>query len=58
MAKHGKKTRAAAEQVEDRLYSLEEAMPLVQKVGFAGFDESVEMALRLGVNPKLSLIHI
>ena len=52
MAKHGKKTRAAAEQVEDRLYSLEEAMPLVQKVGFAGFDESVEMALRLGVNPK------
>lgn len=52
MAKHGKKTRAAAEQVEDRHYSLEEAIPLVQKVGFAGFDESVEMALRLGVNPK------
>ena len=52
MARNGKKIRAAAEQIEDRLYSLAEAMPLVQKVGYAGFDESVEMALRLGVNPK------
>ena len=52
MARNGKKFRAAAEQVEDRHYSLEEAIPLVQKVRYAGFDESVEMALRLGVNPK------
>ena len=52
MAKNGKKFRAAVEQVEDRFYSLEEAIPLVQKVGYAGFDESVEIALRLGVNPK------
>ena len=29
-----------------------EAIPLLQKIGYAGFDESVEVALRLGVNPK------
>ncbi len=52
MARKSRKFRAAAEQVEDRLYSLTEAMPLLQKVGYAGFDESVEVALRLGVNPK------
>ena len=52
MASNGKKFKAAAEQVEERLYSLEEAVPLVQKVRYAGFDESVELALRLGVNPK------
>ena len=52
MARKSRKFRAAAEQVEDRQYSLTEAMPLLQKVGFAGFDESVEVAVRLGVNPK------
>jgi large subunit ribosomal protein L1 len=52
MAKHGKKFTAAAAQVEDRQYSIEEAIPLIQKVKFAKFDETVEMALRLGVDPK------
>ena len=52
MAKKGKKFKAAGEQVEDREYQLDEAIPLMQKVRFAAFDESVEMALRLGVNPK------
>ena len=52
MAKHGKKFTAAAAQVEDRQYTLEEAIPLVQKVKFAKFDETVEMAMRLGVDPK------
>ena len=52
MARHGKKFTAAAAQVEDRPYSLEEAVPLLQKVKFAKFDETVEMALRLGVDPK------
>jgi large subunit ribosomal protein L1 len=52
MARKSRKFRAAAEQVEDRQYSLTEAIPLLQKVGFAGFDESVEVAVRLGVNPK------
>jgi large subunit ribosomal protein L1 len=50
--KNGKKFRAAAEQVEDRVYGLKEAISLVQQVRYAGFDESVEMALRLGVDPK------
>ena len=52
MAKHGKKFTAAAAQVGDRQYSLEDAIPLIQKVKFAKFDETVEMAMRLGVDPK------
>ena len=52
MARHGKKFTAAAAQVEDRPYSLEEAIALVQQVKFAKFDETVELALRLGVDPK------
>ena len=52
MATAGKKYRKASAQVEDRFYSLEEAIPLVQKVKFTKFDETVEMALRLGVDPK------
>src|SRR5687768_18417595 len=52
MAKHGKKFTAAAAQVQDRQYTIEEAIPLIQKVKFAKFDETVEMALRLGVDPK------
>ena len=52
MAKHGKKFTAAAAQVEDRPYTLEEAIPLIQKVKFAKFDETVEVAMRLGVDPK------
>jgi len=50
--KHGKKYRAAAAQVERRLYSLEEAIPLVKKIRYANFDETVEVHMRLGVNPK------
>jgi large subunit ribosomal protein L1 len=52
MAKHGKKFTAAAAQVGDRAYPLEEALPLVQKVKFAKFDETVELSMRLGVDPK------
>src|SRR5258706_8999212 len=53
MRKHGKKFTAARAQVSvDRTYSIEEAIPLVQKVKFAKFEETVEMALRLGVDPK------
>jgi len=50
--KRGKKYRAAAAQVERRLYSLEEAIPLVKKIKYANFDETVEVHMRLGVNPK------
>ena len=52
MAKHGKKYTAAAAAVGDRPYSIEDAVPLLQKVKYAKFDETVEMALRLGVDPK------
>jgi large subunit ribosomal protein L1 len=52
VARQGKKFRAAAAQVEDRAYPLHEAIPLMQKLKYAGFDETVEVALRLGVDPK------
>jgi large subunit ribosomal protein L1 len=48
----GKKFEAAKAQVEDRAYTLEEALPLVQKVKYAKFDETVELSIRLGVDPK------
>jgi large subunit ribosomal protein L1 len=48
----GKKFEAAAKQVESRPYSLNEAVPLVQKIKFAKFDETVEVHMRLGVDPK------
>src|SRR6202521_1586851 len=52
MPKQGKKFEAASKQVESRPYNLSEAVPLVQKVKFAKFDETVELHLRLGVDPK------
>jgi large subunit ribosomal protein L1 len=53
MRRHGKKYTAARAQVAaDRVYTIEEAIPLVQKVKFAKFDETVELTLRLGVDPK------
>ena len=52
MRKHGKKYTAAREQVEDRAYALDEALPLVQKIKFAKFDETVALSIRLGVDPK------
>ncbi|HZU24239.1 MAG TPA: 50S ribosomal protein L1 [Bryobacteraceae bacterium] len=52
MPKSGKKFDAAAKQVEARPYSLQEAIPLVQKIKFAKFDETVEVHMRLGVDPK------
>jgi large subunit ribosomal protein L1 len=52
MPKQGKKFQAASKQVESRPYNLSEAVPLVQKIKFAKFDETVELHLRLGVDPK------
>ena len=54
MKKHGKKYTAARQQVPVRPHSLEEAVPLLQKVKFTKFDETVELAVRLGVDPKHS----
>lgn len=51
-SKPGKKYNAATAQVEKRPYTLEEAIPLVQKIKFTKFDETVEVHMRLGVDPK------
>ena len=52
MRKAGKNITKARESVEKRPYLLEDAVPLLQKVKFAKFDETVEVTLRLGVDPK------
>ncbi len=52
MRKSGKKFAAARQQVPDRPQTIEDAVPLMQKVKFAKFDETVELAMRLGVDPK------
>jgi large subunit ribosomal protein L1 len=52
MRKPGKKFAAARQQVPERPHSIEDAVPLLQKVKFAKFDETVELSLRLGVDPK------
>src|SRR6185503_18332234 len=49
----GKKYREAAEQVDQsRVYSIDEAVELAKKVAFAKFDETVELAMTLGVDPR------
>src|SRR5882724_6161978 len=50
--KPGKQYQAAQKQVETREYQLEEAIPLLKKIKFAKFDETVEIHMRLGVDPK------
>jgi large subunit ribosomal protein L1 len=54
MRTRGRKYQAAKQQVPDRLHTIEEAVPLLQKVKFTKFDETVELAVRLGVDPKHS----
>lgn len=48
----GKKMANAKKQVEDRDYTIPEAIELLQKIKFAKFDETLEAHLRLGVDPK------
>ncbi|HEV8311070.1 MAG TPA: 50S ribosomal protein L1 [Methylomirabilota bacterium] len=49
----GKLYAKAVEQIDPtKAYTVEEAVDLVRKVAYAKFDETVEMAVRLGVNPK------
>ena len=52
MGNAGKKYRGAREQIEARLYGLDEGLALIKKVSFAKFDESVDVAVLLGVDPK------
>jgi large subunit ribosomal protein L1 len=52
MAKPGKKYRAAAAKIEDRPYELKEGLTVVKDLAFAKFDETVEVHMRLGVDPR------
>jgi large subunit ribosomal protein L1 len=52
MPKAGKKYQAAVKLADKPAYTLPEAMPVLKKAAFAKFDETVEVAMRLGVDPK------
>jgi large subunit ribosomal protein L1 len=48
----GKKFEAALKLVDKPAYTVSDAMPLLKKAAFAKFDETVDVAIRLGVDPK------
>ena len=53
MAKHGKKYRAAAQKVDpDKKYELKEAIGLAKDSNSEKFDESLDVAVRLSVDPR------
>ncbi len=52
MAKTGKKYRAASARIEDRPYELKDALAAIKDSAFAKFDETVEVHMRLGVDPR------
>lgn len=53
MPKHGKKYRNAAGTIDaDKIYALDEAIKVALAARTAAFDETVEMAIRLGVDPR------
>jgi large subunit ribosomal protein L1 len=53
MKQHGKKYRAALEKLEEgRKYNLETAIAKVKEIAFAKFDETVELTVWLGVDPR------
>ena len=54
MARHGKRYRNMKDKVENKLYELDEAIDLIKANPMAKFDETVDMAFRLGVDFKKS----
>jgi large subunit ribosomal protein L1 len=52
MRTHGKRFKTAAATLERRFYPAREAVEQVKTAAFAKFDESVDVAVRLGVDPK------
>ena len=53
MKKHGKKYRTAAEKIEEgRKYDLDSGVAKVKEIAFAKFDETVELTVWLGVDPR------
>jgi len=54
MPKHGKRLREAREKIRQDVYSLEEAVALLKSLPTPKFDQSVELHLKLGIDPKQS----
>jgi len=54
MARNGKKYRAVTEKVEDKVYDLPEAVDFIKSNPTASFNETFELAFRLGVDPSKS----
>ena len=52
MRKAGKNYQKAAAARENKRYKLDEAVPLLKKIAFARFNETVEISMKLGVDPK------
>ena len=53
MATHGKKYRASREKIESaKRYTFQEALQLASEVTYAKFDETLDIAVRLGVDPR------
>lgn len=53
MAKNGKKYREAIKKIDrDRKYSLNDGLTKLKEACYANFDETIEMAVRLGVDPR------
>lgn len=53
VARHGKKYRKAIELVDrSRVYSPREAIELAKKISYVNFDETVELHLRMGLDPR------
>src|SRR3989338_3912715 len=54
MAKHGKNYRKAKEQIGNQVYSLESGLAEIKKVAYAKFDESVDVSVKIGIDPAKS----
>ena len=52
MVKTSKRMAQARTEIQRQAYPLQAALPLVQKLASAKFDETVEISLRLGVDPR------
>jgi large subunit ribosomal protein L1 len=53
MLHHGKKYQTAVKSLEkNNIYSLDEAVKVAKEAAYAGFDETVEVHLRMGVDPR------
>jgi large subunit ribosomal protein L1 len=52
MPKTGKNYNKAVAARENKLYRLDEAVPLLKKIAYAKFNETVEVSMKLGVDPK------